>query len=155
MRRSWGIFAKSELHVWHLTSWVEHRAAPGRDISTTRSYSRYAEPLPRLTLGPRAQKGVTGESLNKRRRLDIKNCSSREKRWLYCAAADANRQNVSPKKMRVTCQLCRCGVTQEEIQPALGFTSPIPERDAFLSRGRNIFALLVASSILLLSGTKS
>lgn len=29
------------------------------------------------------------ECLNKRRRLDIKNCSSREKRWLYCTD-DAN-----------------------------------------------------------------
>lgn len=109
--------------------------ASSRDISTTRSYLRYDAPLPLLT-GPRAQKGVTGESLNKRRRLDIKNCSSREKRWLYCADANDGASEREPEEennLPVMWHPCRCGVTQEEVQPARGFTSLIPERDAFLT----------------------
>lgn len=74
----------------------------------------------RLSLARERRKVLLREwCLNKRRRLDIKNCSSREKRWLYCAddarattsvvGDGPNARARAEEKLRlpgITCQLC-------------------------------------------------
>lgn len=119
-----------------------------RDISTMRSHSRYDAPLPHLTLAQEAQKGVTRESLNKRRRLDIKNCSSREKCWLYCAVAgDGTREEENNLPVMPLRGYPRGGTARPRIYISDSWKRRVPHR------GRNISALLVARGIL--SGTKS
>lgn len=89
-------------------------------------------PLPRLTLARERRKVLPERVSTKGGALTLKTALPARNAGFIVRPRTMERQNESQKK-RITCQLCRCGVTQEEVLPARGFTSPIPESDAFLT----------------------